>query len=113
MTDDVFLFAAQFHDYLQPLLPGEVVPTKRQVLRVVMSLFNPLGIIAAYTIHGKILIQDIWRSGAGWDDPVTERDFANWQRWIKLIPELASVRIPRCFFPGYERNNNDSLGGLI
>ncbi|XP_065082517.1 uncharacterized protein LOC135704905 [Ochlerotatus camptorhynchus] len=62
-VDDMFVFTAQFRDDLLSLLSGEIVPTKRQVLRVVMSHFDPLGIVATYTVHGKILIQDVWRSG--------------------------------------------------
>ncbi|XP_058456660.1 uncharacterized protein LOC131434043 [Malaya genurostris] len=108
-NEDVFVFTAQFRPDLQPLLSGEITPTKRQVLQVVMSLFDPLGIVSTFTIHGKILIQDVWRSGIDWDEPITEADFVNWQRWVKKSPELDRVRIPRCYFPGYKKYSYDSL----
>ncbi|XP_058816184.1 uncharacterized protein LOC131679471 [Topomyia yanbarensis] len=107
--EDVFVFAAQFRSDLQPLLTGEIIPTKRQILQVVMSLFDPLGLIATYTIHGKIIIQDVWRSGIKWDEPIKENDFTNWQRWVKLAPELDRVRIPRCYFPNYGQQSYQSL----
>ncbi|XP_062713993.1 uncharacterized protein LOC134290806 [Aedes albopictus] len=108
-TEDLFVFSAQFHEDLLPLLSGEIVPTKRQVLRMVMSLFDPLGLISCFTVHGKILLQNIWRSGVGWDDPLIPRDFLDWQRWTKVLPELNRLQIPRCYFPDYERESYGSL----
>ncbi|XP_055605085.1 uncharacterized protein LOC129753308 [Uranotaenia lowii] len=108
-SEDVFVFSADFRTDLLPLLSGETRPTKRQVLQVVMSLFDPLGIVACYTIHGKILIQSIWRSGILWDDPICDDDFDMWQRWIKLTPKLENVRVPRCYFPNYTTGSYNSL----
>ncbi|XP_062704357.1 uncharacterized protein LOC134286714 [Aedes albopictus] len=108
-NEDLFLFTVQLHADLLPLLSGRTVPTKRQVLRVVMSFFDPLGLISTFSIHGKILIQDIWRSGVGWDDPISSRNFSDWERWTRLIPELKRVQIPRFYFPNYERGSYESL----
>ncbi|XP_058817332.1 uncharacterized protein LOC131680634 [Topomyia yanbarensis] len=107
--DDIFMFAAQFRADLQPLLTGNIVPTKREVLQVVMSLFDPLGFIANYTIHGKILIQNVWRSGIEWDDPIIDSDFDSWRRWVTLVPDLERVRIPRCYFSNYVPHSYKSL----
>ncbi|XP_062707837.1 uncharacterized protein LOC134288109 [Aedes albopictus] len=107
--DDIFVFSAQFREDLQHVLSGNIVPTKRQVLRVVMSYFDPLGIITNYTIQGRILLQDIWRSNVKWDDPITDADFSNWQRWVMLAPQLNRVAISRCYFPNYEISSYDSL----
>ncbi|XP_055622750.1 uncharacterized protein LOC129766258 [Toxorhynchites rutilus septentrionalis] len=101
-AEDVFVFIVQFRDDLQTLLTGEVVPTKTRVLCVVMSLFDPLGIISTYTIHGKILIQDVWRSAIDWDDPLCEQEFIGWRRWVRLAPDLVNVKVPRCYFPNYD-----------
>ncbi|XP_058827675.1 uncharacterized protein LOC131687608 [Topomyia yanbarensis] len=108
-NEDIFAFTAQLRPELQPLLDGAIIPTKRQVLRVVMSLFDPLGIVSTFTVHGKILIQDIWRSGVGWDDPITKDDFLNWQRWVKRTSELDVVQIPRCYFPNYKKQSYESM----
>ncbi|XP_062703981.1 uncharacterized protein LOC134286385 [Aedes albopictus] len=107
--DDLFVFDTQFREDLLPLLTGVIVPTKRQVLRVVMSHFDPLGIVAIYTVHGKILIQDVWRSRVSWDDPITAEDFESWQRWVRLVPNLTQVEVPRCYFPNYDPASYDSI----
>ncbi|XP_055604078.1 uncharacterized protein LOC129752315 [Uranotaenia lowii] len=74
-----------------------------------MNLFDPLGIVACFTIHGKILIQSVWRSGVQWDDPICDEEYGMWQRWIRLAPNLDKVKIPRCYFQGYRPSSYESL----
>ncbi|XP_062713936.1 uncharacterized protein LOC134290758 [Aedes albopictus] len=75
-----------------------VAPTKRQVLRTIMKLYDPLGFVAHFVVHGKILMQEIWRSGTNWDEPIAEHLLAIWSRWIELYECINEVKIPRCFF---------------
>ncbi|XP_065073988.1 uncharacterized protein LOC135698054 [Ochlerotatus camptorhynchus] len=80
------------------LLDGSVRPTKRQILKTVMSLYDPLGFFATYVIQGKIIIQDLWRANCDWDDLIDDGIFGDWKRWINLLPKLNDVRIPRSYF---------------
>ncbi|GBP04390.1 hypothetical protein EVAR_88208_1 [Eumeta japonica] len=56
-------------------LPHDIMnserPTKRQVLKIVMSLFDPLGLASPVTTKAKQL-QEIWRRGTGWDDEIDQ-----------------------------------------
>ncbi|XP_055622051.1 uncharacterized protein LOC129765665 [Toxorhynchites rutilus septentrionalis] len=106
---DAFSFNIEFQSELQPIASGEIVPTKRQVLNIVMSLFDPLGIISAFSIHGKILIQEIWRTGIGWDNTLPNEIVDKWYQWIAVIGKLRAVTIPRCYFPNYEKESYDTL----
>ncbi|XP_062538351.1 uncharacterized protein LOC134206637 [Armigeres subalbatus] len=63
-----------------------------------MRLFDPLGFISHYTIHGKVIMQVIWRSGANWDDPIPEHLLDMWYRWLELLTHINEVRVPRCYF---------------
>ncbi|XP_055622898.1 uncharacterized protein LOC129766398 [Toxorhynchites rutilus septentrionalis] len=81
----------------QELLSGSKHPTKRDVLRVLMSVYDPLGLISHYMIYLKLLFQEIWRMGSSWDDEIGENQLIKWNNWLQLLPEVESVRIPRCY----------------
>lgn len=81
------------------LLNGEKTPTKREYLRVVMSVFDPLGFLSQLTLMSKVLMQEIWRSGVGWDDQIRKEEFVGWLSWLKRLRDAQKIRIPRCFSP--------------
>ncbi|XP_062538391.1 uncharacterized protein LOC134206679 [Armigeres subalbatus] len=93
--------------YSASMLVAQQRPTKRIVLRVVMSLFDPLGLMSFFVIHGKILIQDIWRAKTEWDEPIPEKLCQRWWQWTKLCEQLDCIRIARCYFP--DRHTNEFL----
>lgn len=47
-----------------------IVPTKRNILRCVMSLFDSQGLLSHLTVQGRMIIQDTWRSKVNWDEEV-------------------------------------------
>ncbi|XP_055527694.1 uncharacterized protein LOC129720265 [Wyeomyia smithii] len=98
LTDELS-FCTQMTEKMQTLIRTTTGPTKRQVLRCVMTLFDPLGLLSSFIIHGKILIQDLWRAGTEWDEQVGDGIFEKWQRWIQMIGYIANIRIQRCYFP--------------
>ncbi|XP_062534005.1 uncharacterized protein LOC134203042 [Armigeres subalbatus] len=64
MTEtDTLCFSTKFRTEIEELIHSKAVPTKRQILKTVMSLFDPLGVLAAFLVHGKIIMQDVWRGG--------------------------------------------------
>ncbi|XP_058449077.1 uncharacterized protein LOC131429043 [Malaya genurostris] len=83
--EDAFTYASNF--------------TKRELLRTVMSLYDPLGFLSQFTIHGKILIQDVWRSKTDWDEKISIELKPRCDRWVELFPSLETVRVSRCYFP--------------
>lgn len=44
--------------------------TERKVISATAQIFDPTGLVLPVIVVGKILQQDIWRSGVGWDDPL-------------------------------------------
>ncbi|XP_055612678.1 uncharacterized protein LOC129759287 [Uranotaenia lowii] len=95
--EDAFQFSTEMHRDLEPYMTEGAWPTKRIALRCVMSMFDPKQFLAPLLIHGRILMQDVWRSGIGWDDKLEEDQFKQWLRWISLFPLIEKVRIPRCY----------------
>ncbi|XP_062533302.1 uncharacterized protein LOC134202288 [Armigeres subalbatus] len=94
---DTFTYKVGWDRYGRALLEGQHRPTKRQMLRVLMSVFDPLGLIAQFLMYLKILLQEVWRSGIGWDDQVNETIFERWQTWLKVLPTIEKISISRCY----------------
>ncbi|XP_055622973.1 uncharacterized protein LOC129766466 [Toxorhynchites rutilus septentrionalis] len=93
---DIFTFQVT-EDVLQ-LIDRAIVPTKRQILRTVMKIFDPLGFIAHFVVHGKTLMQEVWRSGTDWDEVITEHLVDRWFRWTAMLKQISDVRVPRFYF---------------
>ncbi|XP_062713808.1 uncharacterized protein LOC134290646 [Aedes albopictus] len=106
---DCFTYTVNLREDLQWILNHNHVPTKREILRVVMSLFDPLGLVSFFLIQGKVLIQGIWASGTGWDEPINENNIRQWRQWVDCFDQLNTVRIPRCYFSTAFSNNANRL----
>ncbi|XP_062537985.1 uncharacterized protein LOC134206298 [Armigeres subalbatus] len=69
-VEDVFTFSVVLSDDLQRMVFGDGTVSKRGILRLLMSLFDPHGLISNFLLHEKIVIQDLWRSGVSWDEAI-------------------------------------------
>ena len=69
--------------------------TKRTLLSLVSSVFDPLGLVSPITIAGKILVQAAWRAESSWDDPLPEEFINKWVELNKNFQDLASLSVPR------------------
>ncbi|XP_062557856.1 uncharacterized protein LOC134222708 [Armigeres subalbatus] len=107
--EDVFSFALSFRDDLQQLIAGDIIPTKREMLKVTMSIYDPLGIVAAFVIHGKVLVQDVWRAKIDWDEKIPWEIYCRWKEWLAVLRKMNTVKVARCYFPGYNTECFNSL----
>ena len=71
--------------------------TKRGVLSVVSSLFDPLGFLSPFVFSAKILLQDLWRDKIPWDQEIPEPYLSQWQRWLEELPHVITKNNPRCY----------------
>ncbi|XP_058811010.1 uncharacterized protein LOC131675893 [Topomyia yanbarensis] len=95
---DVLSFSTTPRVDFQSMLFGAERPTKRAVLSCVMAMFDPLGFLSPFTIIGRILVQDLWRTGCGWDELIDDLSFEKWTKWTKMLPEIAKIQVPRSYF---------------
>ncbi|XP_062715583.1 uncharacterized protein LOC134291618 [Aedes albopictus] len=107
--EDVFTFSLVMRGDIRHILEPRYIPTKREVVKVVMTLFDPLGLISFFLVHGKILIQDIWARGTDWDAVIPDDLYDRWQRWTTLFSKLEQLRIPRCYFGSEIPENYNNL----
>ncbi|XP_055614821.1 uncharacterized protein LOC129761139 [Toxorhynchites rutilus septentrionalis] len=96
-TTDVFRYKL-CADHNRELLNGTKNPTKRDMLRTLMAIYDPLGLIAHYLMYLKVLLQEAWRAKTGWDDEIEEKLLVKWRTWLRILPEFESVEIPRCYY---------------
>ncbi|XP_037873734.1 uncharacterized protein LOC119630005 [Bombyx mori] len=93
---DVLTFDLNLTRIPPPLVEGKK-PTKREALKVVMSLFDPLGFVSPVTNRAKQLLQEVWRRGTSWDDEIDNDLSTHWQAWVKQLRNLHNIAIPRCY----------------
>lgn len=97
-SDDVFTYNLKFTKANGEILSGRRLPTKRELLRLLMSIFDPLGLLSFYTVHMKILLQNVWRKGIMWDETISDEFSEEWLRWLSLLNNVENVKVPRCYF---------------
>lgn len=69
--------------------------TKRVILSISSSIFDPLGLLAVCIITCKMILQLLWVQKIGWDDNVPQCISDMWQRFITNLKCLENVSIPR------------------
>lgn len=96
---DVFTFRLTSNETLEKMLNNDLVPSKREVLRIIMRIFDPLGLISHFTIRGKVILQEIWREGSGWDEDIPNKLTRQWAEYISELRNIEKLRIPRLNAP--------------
>ncbi|XP_058803796.1 uncharacterized protein LOC131671423 [Phymastichus coffea] len=104
-NNDMLSFNVGLKKIRDKLLTGSVKPTKREFYSVVMSVYDPLGILSPFTLQARFLMQDICRSGVKWDGRIREEEGELWETWLRNLSEIKHCKIPRCMFPLSEYKN--------
>ncbi|KAL0894481.1 hypothetical protein ABMA27_013075 [Loxostege sticticalis] len=89
--DDTFNFKVD----VDPPLPSKF--TKRQVLRDLMRIYDPLGFLQPKVTKGKILFQRTWRLVDSWDVPLPCSERAQWDEWYRDIKSVNACKVPRAY----------------
>ena len=76
--------------------------TRRGVLSVINSLFDPLGIVSPVIIKGKMLLRTMSahlknRQFGDWDEPLPEEHNTAWMEWCQSLCSLQHLKIPRSY----------------
>ena len=73
--------------------------TRRGILSVLSSLYDPIGFLSPVVLKPKLLLQQLCKRGLGWDDGISESDADQWNEWLCSLPSLRRFKIDRCFKP--------------
>ena len=95
---DCFTFSLKYTFIAKEILEGKKMPTKRELLRTLMSIFDPLGLLSNFLIQLKILLQDVWRAELNWDEQISESGLVSkWKQWLEYLPMVENVQVPRLY----------------
>jgi hypothetical protein len=77
----------------------ELVSTRRKLLSVMSSVYDPIGFLSPFILQAKKIFQNECRSGKGWDEKLDEGNSLGWLKWINDLQKLRSFTINRCLKP--------------
>ena len=73
--------------------------TKRGMLSMVSSIYDPLGLVSPFLLEGRCIIQMLCHNHSAWDDPVDEGIQEKWAKWKCNLNILKDIRLSRCYKP--------------
>lgn len=79
VNEDKIKFKVKIAD--QPL-------TRRGILSIVSSIFDPLGLVSPITLRAKAIVQNLCRQKLGWDDQIPLMNQIEWKNWLGTLPHL-------------------------
>ena len=74
----------------------EAENTRRGILRIVSSLYDPLGLVAVFTLPVKCILRRLCQLKLKWDDEIPEKERKEFKKWLDSIKTLENIKVPRC-----------------
>ena len=65
-------------------------------MKKILTLFDPLGLLAPFTIRLKLLMQETWSAGIDWDKKVPDPIEQNMKKWFQELQILSHIKVDRC-----------------
>ncbi|XP_073837762.1 uncharacterized protein isoform X2 [Musca autumnalis] len=101
---DVFCFDINVNKVDRQILKCEKVPTKREMLSLNVSIYDPFGVISDFMVTTKIIMQSVWKCGINWDDELPEEIYRQWKVWLEQLPNIKKFKVPRYYVPNFNTN---------
>lgn len=76
----------------------EISPTKRGLLSLLASMFDPVGLISPVIVCMKMLFQELCRENLGWDDKLGGKAEKKWSEWVLDLFKIKRISVSRCIY---------------
>ncbi len=73
--------------------------TRRVILSIASSIYDPLGFLAPVILPAKILMQQLCKERLTWDDDIPEQFAKRWKAWLQELHQLSEFNVARCIKP--------------
>ena len=68
--------------------------TQRKMFSLVSTIFDPLGNLSPLTIRIKMLLQQVWKLGKKWDEPLPVELLSNLQKVLDSYFAMPDIESP-------------------
>jgi hypothetical protein len=87
--------------------PQDKVWNKLQCLSQAHTIYDPLGFATPFTIESRLFLQELWKLGYGWKDPLLPEELERWNKWLSEIHRLNELEYQRVLMPGLQKDVKD------
>ena len=87
-------------------------PSKRQVSSQIARVYDIMGFFSPAVLQLKLILQQLWRNGSSWDDPLPDSLSNSWQCWQAEQYLISDFSIPRCCFNPGKQTRSLQLHGF-
>ena len=92
-------WSAESDEFYFKIVIKERPLTRRGILSVMSSIYDPLGLLSPVILPVKVILQELCRLKLGWDDTIPDEYQSAWLRWLEDLPKLSQLSIPCCYKP--------------
>ena len=83
--------------FVYEVVKRNIADTCRKMLSLIATLFDPIGFLAPFLVRAKILLQQLWQCGIGWDDVLPSELLEEWSKWQEEVDGISQFHIPRFY----------------
>ena len=73
----------------------DVIPTKRNVIKAIASIYDPLGLLNPIVVQMKTFFQKSCSAKYDWDDLITNDHLEEWHELVKSLSTIEFISVPR------------------
>ena len=73
--------------------------TRKGILSVVSSLYDPLGFLSPLSMPAKLLLQQLCKRNLGWDYAISHSFSEQWSNWLEDLQRMSEFKVDRCIKP--------------
>nr|XP_034839598.1 uncharacterized protein LOC117995716 [Maniola hyperantus] len=78
---------------------------KREVLRVIASIYDPCGFVAPHILPAKLFLQELWKTKIKWDTTFSKQMKEEWSTIREQLDKIKEISIPRCYMANAQNND--------